>query len=105
MFQVLGKFVARSWPILLVAWVALLVGTKLAAPRWDEVAQDKEFAFLPPDAPSRRSEELFERAFPDERAGSNVVLVLRRESPGPKNLDGDKKFIEDVLEPGLRQIA
>ncbi len=105
MFQVLGKFVARTWPILLVAWIGLLVGTKLAAPPWDEVAQDKEFAFLPPNTPSRLSEELFAKAFPDERAGSNVVLVLHRESPGPKNLDGDKKFIEDMLEPGLRQVA
>jgi RND superfamily putative drug exporter len=105
MFQVLGKFVSRFWPILLIAWIGLLVGTKRAAPPWDEVAQDKEFGFLPPDAPSRRSEKRFEEAFPDERAGSNIVLVLHRESPGPTNLDSDKKFIEDVLEPALRQIA
>src|SRR5579871_1599854 len=105
MFPVLGKFVARTWPILLVAWVGLLVGTKLAAPPWNEVAQDKEFAFLPASAPSRQSEELLKKAFPDEQAGSNIVLVLHRESAGSGNLDQDKKFIEDLLEPGLRQIA
>ena len=86
-------------------WIGLLAGTKMAAPPWDEVAQDKEFAFLPPDAPSRRSEELFEKAFPDDRVGSNVVLVLHREASATQgdkeNLDRDKKFIEDVLEPGV----
>lgn len=105
MFAVLGRFVARTWLILLVAWIGLLIGTKLAAPPWDEVAQDREFAFLPAEVPSRRSEELFGKAFPDERVGSNVVLVLHRQATGQGNLDQDKKFIEDVLEPGLRQIA
>src|SRR5438105_1429415 len=105
MFQFLGNLVARTWPILLGAWIALAVGTKLAAPPWAEVAQDKEFAFLPADAPSRQSEERFKKAFPDEQAGSNVVLVLHREQGSQDKLDQDKKFIEDVLEPGLRQIA
>ena len=29
MFRLLGKLVARIWPVLLVAWVALAVGTKI----------------------------------------------------------------------------
>ena len=41
MFQVLGRVVTRTWPIILVAWIGLVVGTKLAAPPWAEVAQDK----------------------------------------------------------------
>jgi len=97
--------VVRTWPILLGAWIALLVGTKLAAPPWNEVAQDKEFAFLPASAPSRRGEELFQKAFPDEQVGSNVVLVLHRDAAGTAHLELDKKFIDDWLEPGLRQIA
>jgi RND superfamily putative drug exporter len=105
MFRVLGNFVSRRCPYFLIAWIALAVGTKLAAPPWDQVAQDKEFAFLPTSAPTRLSEEEFKKAFPEEQVGSNVVLVLHRETHGPENLDRDKKFIEDVLEPGLRQIA
>jgi uncharacterized membrane protein YdfJ with MMPL/SSD domain len=105
MFRVLGKFVSRTCPYWLIAWIALAVGTKLAAPPWDQVAQDKEFVFLPAHAPSRVSEDEFKKAFPEEQVGSNVVLVLHRETEGQANLDPDKKFIEDVLEPGLRQIA
>jgi RND superfamily putative drug exporter len=105
MFNLLGRFVARTWPILLTAWIVLIVATKLAAPPWGEVAQDKEFAFLPPDCPSRRGEELFEKAFPDDRAGSNVVLVLHREASAQPSVDHDRKFVEDLLEPGLRHIA
>jgi RND superfamily putative drug exporter len=105
MFRVLGNAVVRTWPILLGAWIALLIGTKLAAPPWGAVAQDKEFAFLPADAPSRRGEELFDKGFPDEKVGSNVVLVLYRDAADKANVERDKKFIDDWLEPGLRQIA
>jgi RND superfamily putative drug exporter len=105
MFRILGKVVVRSWPVLLIAWIALLVGTKLAAPPWNEVAQDREFAFLPPHSPSRVGEELFQKGFPDEQVGSNVALVLSRNTAGAAHLEQDKKFIDDWLEPGLRQIA
>jgi RND superfamily putative drug exporter len=105
MFRVLGNFVSRTCPYFLIAWVALAVGTKLAAPPWDQVAQDKEFAFLPASAPTRLSEAEFKKAFPQEQVVSNVVLVLYRQTEGQENLDGDKKFIEDALEPGLRRIA
>jgi RND superfamily putative drug exporter len=77
----------------------------MVAPPWDQVIQDKEFAFLPADAPTRRSEAEFKKAFPEEHIGSNAVLVLHREVQRQEDLDRDKKFIEDVLEPGLRQIA
>ena len=105
MFRILGIVVVRTWPVLLIAWIALLVGTKLAAPPWNEVAQDKEFAFLPANAPSRVGEELFQKGFPDEQVGSNVALVLSRNAADAAHLEQDKKFIDDWLEPGLRQIA
>jgi putative drug exporter of the RND superfamily len=105
MFRILGKTVSRIWPLLLVAWIAALVGTKLAAPPWNQVAQDKEFAFLPDDAPSRQAEKLLHQAFPDDKAQSNIVLVGHHDAGGPVGLDTDKKFIDDVLEPALRRIA
>jgi RND superfamily putative drug exporter len=76
-----------------------------AAPPWNEVARDQEFAFLPAHAPSVRGEALFRKAFPDDRLTSNMVLVLYRDQAGPGLLEQDKKFIEDVLEPRLRGIA
>jgi RND superfamily putative drug exporter len=105
MFQSVGKLVAQIWPLFLASWVALLVVSWWIAPPWSEVAPDREFAFLPKDAPSRQSEELMAQAFPDERLGSNIVLVVRREGPQAVSLDQTKKFIEEVLEPALRQIA
>src|SRR5947209_3955823 len=64
MFAFLGQSVSRFWLLLFVGWIVLLAATRLAAPPWEDVAQDKEFAFLPADAPSRRSEAMFEKAFP-----------------------------------------
>src|SRR5205823_5088351 len=54
-------------------------------------------------SPSRRSEAMFEKAFPDEQSASNIVLIVQRR--GAPDLEQDKKFIESVLEQGLRQIA
>src|SRR5437868_776589 len=105
MFALLGQVVRRGWPALLVGWVVLLAGTWWAAPPWNEVAQDKEFAFLPADSPSRRAEEVFARAFPEDRLASNVVLVLHRNGDERPYLKSDLKFIGDVLEPGIRAIA
>jgi putative drug exporter of the RND superfamily len=105
LFRILGYLVCRAWFVLLAGWALLLLAGRLAAPPWDEVAQDKEFAFLPDDARSRRAEAIFAKAFPDDRLASNIVLVLYRTSSAPGGLDEDFKFIDNVIEPGLRQIA
>jgi RND superfamily putative drug exporter len=105
MFPWLGQLVRRAWPLLLAAWAVLLAGTWLAAPRWKEVAQDKDFAFLPADVPSRRAEVIFAQAFPEDQLASNIVVVLRRSETAKRPLPDDLKFIQDQLEPGLRKIA
>jgi RND superfamily putative drug exporter len=104
-FRFLGHVVRRGWILLLLGWGALLLGTWLAAPPWDQVAEDREFAFLPADAPSRRAEQMYARAFPYDRLTSSIVLVLSRTGPGRGGRAGDLQFIQDVLEPGLRRIA
>jgi RND superfamily putative drug exporter len=104
-FRLLGQLVRRAWLLLLAAWALLLVGTWYAAPPWDEVAQDREFAFLPADAPSRQAEEIYARAFPDDRHASTIVLVLHRAAGDKGHLAEDEQFTQDVLEPGLRKIA
>jgi len=100
-----GNFVSRFWYLILASWLLLLAACWWAAPPWNDVAQDREFAFLPPDAPSRRAEDIFAKAFPDDKVASNVVLILHRANSEGTQLDKDLKFIEDTLEPGLRQIA
>jgi RND superfamily putative drug exporter len=104
-FRLIGWTVRRAWLLLLVGWGVLLFATWHAAPPWADVARDREFAFLPPDAPSRRAEEAYAKAFPGDPQTSNVVLVLHRAAGGEKTLAGDLKFIENVLEPALRKIA
>ncbi|MEX0718304.1 MAG: MMPL family transporter [Planctomycetaceae bacterium] len=101
MFQRLGNFNTRFWPVLLVGWVGAAVVLGMLAPAWDDVVQDGEFAYLPKSSPSLRAEELFEEAFPDDLLRSSVVLVVRREN----GLDErDDEFIQTVLTPRLERI-
>src|SRR5437867_2519219 len=75
-FAIFGKIVSRGWPIFVAGWIVLLAAVWWSAPPWREVAEDREFGFLPEDTPSRRGETLFQRAFPGELLTSNVVLVV-----------------------------
>jgi hypothetical protein len=104
MFSTLGKLVSRAWPLLLVGWIVALVGLKLVAPPWKEVAANGEFAFLPETVPSRLGEKLFREAW-EEPFASNVVVIVRRESSEEGLLETDKLFIEDELRPRLEKIA
>jgi RND superfamily putative drug exporter len=101
MFRFLGSMVARFWPLVIGAWVLLLGLSWWWAPEWDTVARSGEVAFLPDDSPSRRSEQLFREAFPDQYAASSIVLVIERQ--GAALQDADKQFINQVLAPRIRQ--
>jgi uncharacterized membrane protein YdfJ with MMPL/SSD domain len=103
MFHALGNLVSRAWPLLLGAWIALLIVTARMAPSWEKVAEGGQFAFLPLDAPSNRGKELFKKAFPNEPLGSSAVLVLSRENE--QLVEQDKTFIEHDLKPRLMRIA
>ncbi|MSR57473.1 MAG: MMPL family transporter [Planctomycetaceae bacterium] len=113
MFESLGKFVERRWQVILVCWaVALLAALGvlngwyarigLPVPTWREVAQDGEFAFLPPEVQSLAGEGLLAEAFPDDLLKSSVVIVVRRYQQ--KILPVDEQFIENVLKPRLEKI-
>src|SRR5437867_1466749 len=104
-FRLLGQVVRRGWPLLLAVWIGLFLLCRFAAPRWETFALDKEFAFLPADAPSRVAEKIYAKAFPEDQFASNIVLVLHRAETDRKHLDRDLKFIETVVEPALRKIA
>jgi RND superfamily putative drug exporter len=104
-FRFLGHVVRRGWPFLLLGWVVIAFVTEHFAPPWDQVAQDKEFDFLPENLPSRQAEAIYAKAFPEDRTASNLVLVLSRETEGAQTHQQDLDFIENTLEPGLRRIA
>src|SRR5262245_1335291 len=104
-FRLLGQIIRRAWAPLLAVWALLLLGTHFASPAFNDVARDRRFAFLPADAPSRVAEKVFSRAFPDDHFSSNIVLVVHRAEGARAQRERDQKFIEDVLEPALWQIA
>jgi RND superfamily putative drug exporter len=105
MFSLLGRIVRRAWLLLLVAWIVLVVGTWLSAPSWRVIAQDREFTFLPEDEPSRVASQKLAEAFPDERFGSNIVLLIHRAAHDPGRVESDNQFIEDVLYTELTKIV
>src|SRR5881275_1521593 len=103
MFQLLGTIVTRFWPIVLVAWLLLLVGSGLFAPSWDTITQDGDVAFLSENSPSRQGDLLFQKAFPDQYTGTSIVLVISR--PTGNLRDEDQLFLEQTLGPELNKIA
>jgi hypothetical protein len=42
MLRLFDQVVSRGWVVFLAGWFALVVGTQLGAPPWEEVAQDKQ---------------------------------------------------------------
>ena len=83
MFGRLGNFVARHWMLVILAWIALVGGLKVAqrnnfTPRWDDVTFDGDLAHLPAHMSSMRGAELSKKAFPEDRAKSQIVLVVAR---------------------------
>lgn len=94
MFVALGNFVNRFWLAILVGWLVLAIGLKVVSPTWKEVALDGDFDYLPSESTSRRGLDLLQRAFPDEHAKSQIVLVFARaDKPLTKP---DRQFAIDV---------
>lgn len=70
--------VNKHWALILVGWIVLAVGLRVAAPKWNDVAYDGDFDYLPADMSSVAGGRLLDKAFPGERARSEIVLVLGR---------------------------
>jgi len=104
MFQLLGRVSSRHAGAVVAFWVVLLASSLMLAPRWADVTEDGEFAFLPEDAPSRVAEKQFSEAFNDTLA-SNIVLVVRRETSADGLKEDDRNFISEVMIPRIREIA
>jgi RND superfamily putative drug exporter len=103
MFRLLGPIVSRAWPVWLVGWGAIWLGTYATAPRWQDVAKDGEFDFMPADAPSRRGDELLRRAFPGQRTESSIIVLLSRRGGKEALTATDRRWISAELRPGLER--
>lgn len=63
---------------MLLFWAVLVAGVHRAAPRWDDVTYDGDFAYLPAEMTSVQGERLLEAAFPEALSRSSLVVVLAR---------------------------
>ena len=104
MFSRLAATVVRFWPLWLAGWLLLLLASSWAAPALDDVVTSGEFVFLPKDAPSRRGEDLFERAW-GETVPSRVVIVVSCKAEGDQLNEDDRRFIDEVLAGALVELA
>ena len=112
MFARLASFVARYWVLVLAAWVVIPVGIHLVAPRWDDVAKEGDFAYLPDRMTSCRGDKLISLAFPNlaecksesswspGRTASSARKILpwpagwRKSTPPRKTTDADHGRVE-----------
>jgi uncharacterized membrane protein YdfJ with MMPL/SSD domain len=104
LFKRLGDITAKHAFLILAAWVALLAVCISTAPKWEDVVQNGEFAFLPEDAPSRIATEGFREAFPNDLLASTLVLLVRRESSDGL-LKSDYDYLTARVIPEIHKIA
>src|SRR5437016_6234173 len=83
-FQILGQVVRRGWFVLLAAWGLLLLGTWLAAPRWEDVVQDQQFGneAEPPAAekPARKRSIIARIRTPSSPGGASLLVSPDRQA-------------------------
>lgn len=91
-----ARLINRRWMWLLIGWVLLAGGLKLVAPTWDQIAKDGDLEYLPAQVPSLRGERLLQEAFPNEKAHTQVVVVLSRN--GEQLTPDDRRFGLQVAE-------
>ena len=101
MFEKLGRFIARRWIVVILFWVVLVVGVRIAAPRWEEVTHDGDFAYLPDSMPSVVGQELLSSSFPHDRAKSQIVIVLARPA---EVLDKDDVYVGVEIARDMQQL-
>ncbi len=87
MFVRLAHFVTRHWMLVVVIWLVAVAAVRIAAPRWDNVTHDGDFAYLPANMPSVVGEQWMTEAFPRQRGRSQVVVAIARRDSAMTNDD------------------
>lgn len=70
--------VTRYWSAWLLGWLLLVVALKNVAPRWDQVTQDGDTAYLPANSTSVIGETRLKEWFPNLHSKSQLVVVFER---------------------------
>ena len=66
--------VRYRWAVV-VFWIVAAITVRAIAPRWDDVASDGDFDYLPAEMPSVAGRRILSEAFPGRRVRSEIVLV------------------------------
>ncbi len=96
MFDRMVKFIARHWLVVIGGWIVLATGMHLVAPRWQDVAQDGDLAYLPDRMPSVQGERLLAAAFPQFKDKSQIAVVVERTAGAmqPGDLEVTNRLVE-----------
>jgi RND superfamily putative drug exporter len=94
MFNFLGRLAARHPWAVCAAWAAAALLAGLAAPSWENRAQDDDIRFLPARCDSVRGYRLLEQAFPQDVFASRVIFALER--PGGKLSAADLALADEA---------
>ena len=92
MFRALANLVIRHGWVIIVGWVACVVGLYLAAPPWEQVSRDDNVRFFPKGFSSVVGQELLEKGFPLDASSSQVVFVYDR--PDGPLTEADLAYVE-----------
>ncbi len=77
-----ARWVTNNWLPIIVFWIALAAGLRWISPKWESIARDGDFQFLPETLPSRVGQKLLDEAFPTQRSRSRfVIAIARKDSP------------------------
>ncbi|REJ87728.1 MAG: MMPL family transporter [Planctomycetota bacterium] len=104
LLEAIGRIVSRQPLAVAVGWAALLAALTLFAPPLDSVLEEGHFEFLPRSQPSRQAERLFDQAWPDRRADSSLVILVRRSGQGEELTETDRRFIRETVVPELESL-
>ena len=101
MFVRLGNLVSQHWIIVILFWIVVVICVRVAAPRWEDITHDGDFAYLPSNRPSVIGERLLAEAFPHNQSKSQIVVMAVREN-GP--LTTEDIFVANDLARRFRNI-
>lgn len=102
MYDRFATLIARHWLFVILGWAAIVFGANHFAPVWDEVTHDGDLAYMPDRMTSVRGRKLMDKAFPNNKAKSQIALLVERRD-GP--LRADDLALSDHLAAIFKLLA
>jgi len=96
MLNKLGKFIAKNRWWVIGTWVVISVVISLFAPKLSSVTSSDQTSFLPGTYESVQAQKIGEKAFPQSRDDTEILLVQRRD--GGKLTAGDHTAIQALAD-------